>query len=128
MRHDPCVTSGNDLVFALADKQIRATIGAMLADPAHRWTLQALAERAGMSRSASTLKFKETVGACSMDNLTRWRMLLVGDRLTNSNDPISIIAPSLGYNSESTCSTAFKRLMDRSPRQCARGRTELETA
>ena len=45
-------------LFALADKQMGAAINAMHDDPAHRWTLQALAERAGMSRSTFALKFK----------------------------------------------------------------------
>src|SRR6202790_100228 len=53
-------------LFALADKQMSAAINAMHDDPAHRWTLQELAERAGMSRSIFALRFKETVGASSM--------------------------------------------------------------
>jgi AraC-like DNA-binding protein len=57
-----------------------------------------------------------------MEYLTRWRMLLAGDRLTNASDPISIIALSLGYESESAFSTAFKRIMGCSPRQYIRGR------
>lgn len=109
-------------LFALADKQMGAAIGAMHADPAHRWTLQALAERAGMSRSVFALKFKATVGTSPMEYLTRWRMLLAGDRLGNSADPISVIALSLGYCSESAFSTAFKRVMGCSPRQFSRGR------
>ncbi len=109
-------------LFALADKQMGAAITAMHADPAYRWTLQDLAARAGMSRSTFALKFKATVGASPMDYLTRWRMLLAGDRLETSSDPISIIAPSLGYDSESAFSTAFKRVMDCSPRQYGRGR------
>ncbi|HKN28710.1 MAG TPA: AraC family transcriptional regulator [Roseiarcus sp.] len=109
-------------LFALADKQMSAAINAMHDDPAHRWTLQELAERAGMSRSTFALKFKETVGASPMEYLTRWRMLLAGDRLTNSSDPISVIALSLGYESESAFSTAFKRVMGCSPRQYGRGR------
>ena len=51
-----------------------------------------LAERAGMSRSTFALKFKETVRESPMEYLTRWRMLLAGDRLANSSDPISVIA------------------------------------
>ncbi len=112
-------------LFALADKQVGAAITAMHDDPAHGWTLQALAERAGMSRSTFALKFKETVGASPMDYLTRWRMLLAGDRLANSSDPISVIALSLGYESESAFSTAFKRVMGRSPRQYGRDRTPV---
>jgi AraC-like DNA-binding protein len=57
------------------------------------------------------------VGATPIDYLTRWRMLFAGDRLANSTDPISVISLSLGYESESAFSTAFKRLMGCSPRQ-----------
>jgi AraC-like DNA-binding protein len=44
-------------------------------------------------------------------------MLLAGDRLTNSRDRISAIAHSLGYESESAFSKAFKKVMGRSPRE-----------
>jgi AraC-like DNA-binding protein len=115
-------SGGVGWLFALADKQMGAAITAMHEDPARRWTLEALAERAGMSRSTFALKFKETVGASPMDYLTRWRMLLAGDRLANSGDSISVIALSLGYESESAFSTAFKRVMGCSPRQYSRGR------
>jgi AraC-like DNA-binding protein len=108
---------------ALADKQMGVAISAMHDDPARRWTLQELAERAGMSRSTFALKFKATVGSSPMDYLTRWRMLLAGDRLATSGAPISVIALSLGYESESAFSTAFKRVMGCSPRQYGRGRT-----
>jgi len=109
-------------LFALADKQMSAAIGAMHGEPARRWTLQTLAEHAGMSRSTFALKFKTMVGTAPMDYLARWRMLLAGDRLTHSNEPVSAIALSLGYESESAFSTAFKRLMGCSPRQYGRGR------
>jgi AraC-like DNA-binding protein len=110
--------SGNvGWLFALADKQLAAAINAMHEDPAHRWTLGELAERAGMSRSIFALKFKRKVGAPPMEYLTRWRMLLAADKLTNSGDPVSTIALSLSYESESAFSTAFKRVMGRSPRR-----------
>jgi AraC-like DNA-binding protein len=109
-------------LFALADPQMSVAIHAMHDDPAHPWTLQELAEKVGMSRSAFTAKFKETVGATPIDYLIRWRMLLAGDRLKNSGDPISVISQSLGYESESAFSTAFKRVMGCSPRQYSRGR------
>jgi AraC-like DNA-binding protein len=104
-------------LFALADQQMRAAITAMHESPGHRWTLQELAARAGMSRSIFALKFKATVGKSPMEYLTRWRMTLAGDRLTNSRDALSAIAGSLGYESESAFSTAFKRVMGCSPRQ-----------
>ena len=81
-----------------------------------------------MSRSTFALKFKETVGEAPMEYLTRWRMLLAGDRLANSSDPVSVIALSLGYESESAFSTAFKRVMGCSPRQYGRGRTPVSSS
>lgn len=104
-------------LFALADKQMSAAITCMHDDPGHPWTLQKLAERVGMSRSVFALKFKETVGATPMEYLTRWRMLLAGDRLQHSDDSLSIIASSLGYESESAFGKAFRRVMGCSPRQ-----------
>jgi AraC-like DNA-binding protein len=108
-------------LFALADKQMSAAITCMHDDPGHPWTLQKLAERVGMSRSIFALRFKETAGATPMEYLTRWRMLLAGDRLKNSDDSISAIALSLGYESESAFGKAFRRVMDCSPRQYSRG-------
>ena len=112
--------SGVGWFFALSDKRLSAAMGAMHGDPAQRWRLQELAERAGMSRSSFAMKFKETVGETPMEYLTRWRMLLAADRLENSRDPISVMALSLGYESESAFSTAFKRVMGCSPRQFSR--------
>jgi len=83
---------------------------------------RSLLERAGMSRSTFALKFKQTVGESPMEYLIRWRMLLAGEKLVNSSDPISIISRSLGYESESAFSTAFERVMGSSPRQYKRGR------
>jgi AraC-like DNA-binding protein len=105
---------------ALADKQMSAAITSMHSDPGHPWTLQSLAERVGMSRSIFALKFKQTVGATPMEYLTRWRMLLAGDRLKNSPDSLSTIAGSLGYESESAFSKAFRRVIGCSPRQYTR--------
>lgn len=109
-------------LFALADPQMAAAITAMHDNPAHRWTLHALAGRAGMSRSIFALKFKQTVGTSPMDYLVRWRMMLAADRLTNSPDSVATTALALGYHSESAFSSAFKRVMGRSPRHYSRGR------
>jgi AraC-like DNA-binding protein len=46
--------------------------------------------------------------------------LLAGERLNTSDDSISVIALSLGYESESAFGKAFKRVMGCSPRQYSR--------
>ena len=112
-------------LFALADKKMSVAMNAMHDNPAHRWTLQELAKLVGMSRSTFALRFKETVGTSAMDYLAHWRMLLAADRLKNSKDPISIIAPSLGYESETSFSLAFKKIMGCSPRKYGRSQTPV---
>ncbi|TCK28140.1 AraC-like DNA-binding protein [Ancylobacter aquaticus] len=112
--------AGVGWLSALADRQLGAAIRAIHADPAHGWTLQDLAERSGMSRTTFALRFRENVGEPPMQYVARWRMLLAGDRLENSGDPIGVIALALGYESESAFSTAFKRVMGCSPRHYGR--------
>jgi AraC-like DNA-binding protein len=82
----------------------------MHSNPARNWTVDDLAKDVGMSRSSFALKFKETVGSTPMEYLTRWRMLLAGDRLLNTGEAILPIAISLGYDSESSFGRAFKRV------------------
>jgi AraC-like DNA-binding protein len=110
-------TAGTGWLYALADKQMGAALNAMHADPAHRWTLQALAQYSSMSRSTFAQRFKETVGEPAMEYLVRWRMVLAVDRLTTSGESISAIAYSVGYQSESAFSAAFRRVMGCTPRQ-----------
>ena len=112
--------AGVGWLFALADKQVSRAIAAVHNDPGHRWTLPALAEQAGMSRSGFALRFRELVGETPMEYVTRWRMLVATDRLAASGEPVAAVARSLGYVSESSFSTAFKRVIGRSPRHYSR--------
>jgi len=74
----------------------------------------------GMSLSVFALRFKQTVGTTPMEYLTRWRMLLAGDKLKNSRESTTAIALSLGYESDSAFGKAFKRVMGCSPREHGR--------
>jgi AraC-like DNA-binding protein len=107
-------------LFALADEQVARAIAAIHDKPADAWTVQRLAETAGMSRTAFAERFRRTVGASPLEYLTRWRMQLAADRLRHSNDSISVVAQSVGYESESAFGAAFKRTMGASPREHAR--------
>lgn len=111
-------------LFALADRRMRAAMNAMHEAPGAKWTLQTLAGQAAMSRTTFALRFRELVGLSPMDYLTRWRMRLAADRLTHSRDPVAKIGRALGYESEKSFSTAFKRIMNCSPRQYGRGQRE----
>jgi len=110
---------------ALADKQMLTAISAMHADPSHGWTVETLAQRTGMSRTSFSVKFTRTVGFSPMAYLARWRMMLAADRLTTSADPVSVVARELGYESETSFSTAFKRIMGSPPRLYSREHRRL---
>jgi AraC-like DNA-binding protein len=113
-------SAGRGWLSALSDRHMSVAIASMHNDPGYPWTLQSLAECVGMSRSVFALRFRETVGATPMEYLTRWRMLLAADRLKNSSDGLSVIAQSLGYESESAFGKAFRRVMGCSPRRYSR--------
>lgn len=111
--------AGVGWLFALADRQIGSVIEAVHGQPGRRWTLPILAEQAGMSRSGFAIRFKVLVGETPMNYVTRWRMTLAADRLAHTDDSIFAVARSIGYESESAFSTAFKRVMACSPRRHA---------
>ena len=115
-------------LFALSDKQMSTAISSMHDEPAHDWTVEELGQRAAMSRSTFALRFKETVGVSPIEYLTRWRMLLAADKLANTRDSISEIAQSLGYESASAFTKAFKKVMGRSPRQYSRDQNTVSPA
>ena len=106
-------------LFALSDNQVGAAITAIHREPARRWTVAALAVEVGMSRSGFAARFRQFVGDGPIEYLTRWRMLLAGRSLARG-EPVGAIARSLGYESESAFSTAFKRVMGSTPRHHAR--------
>ncbi len=104
---------------ALSDRHVGAAIAAMHRLPARRWTVAALADEVGMSRSGFAARFGERVGMGPIEYLTRWRMLLAGRDLARG-EPIGAVGRSLGYNSESAFSTAFRREVGITPRRHAR--------
>lgn len=111
-------------LFALADPQLGRALQALHEAPAHPWTLHELARVAGMSRSSFAEKFRRKVGKPAMEYLICWRMLRAADLLATTAEPVGAIALSLGYESESAFSAAFKRVLGRSPRQYARGHAQ----
>jgi AraC-like DNA-binding protein len=119
---------GTSWLSALADEQIARALAAIHDEPAGAWTVQTLAEKAGMSRTAFAARFRRTVGASPLEYLTQWRMRLASDRLRHSNDSISVVAQSVGYASESAFGAAFKRAMGASPREHARASRPPEGA
>ena len=109
--------TGTGWLRALRDRRLSRVIAALHADPAQRWTLEAMAAIAGMSRSGFAAHFRDTLGLAPMEYLRKWRMLLAENLLRDSTRPIASIAAEVGYESESAFSTAFKRVRNMRPRE-----------
>ncbi|WP_152971094.1 helix-turn-helix transcriptional regulator, partial [Rhizobium ecuadorense] len=63
------------------------------------------------------LRFKTVAGVAPLTYLTRWRMRLAERELREGSMPVSALALSLGYTSESAFSNAFKRMTGMAPRR-----------
>jgi len=106
----------------LRDDAIGRGLGLLHEAPAHPWTLDELAGRVAMSRSAFADRFASVVGQPPMQYLAQWRMQLAAGRLAAGTAKVAAIAEEVGYDSEAAFSRAFKRLMGVSPAAWRRAR------
>jgi AraC-like DNA-binding protein len=85
------------------------------ADPAHPWTVAALAAVTGVSRAAFARRFTERVGTPPMTYLGDWRIGMAADLLRESDDTVGAVARKVGYADVFSLSTAFKRRRGTTP-------------
>lgn len=112
---------GANWLAASADPSIGRALGAIHAAPCRDWTLSELARIAGRSRSGFAVAFRERVGVPPIDYALRWRMRLAAAQLRRGSEPVSKIAASFGYLSDSAFSAAFRRIMGVSPHRYRTG-------
>lgn len=103
------------LLSGLSHPRLRHALVAMHEDPAREWTLDGLAQAAGMSRSVFATVFRETVGSTPGQYLQAWRIALAQQALRRGR-PLKAIAVDVGYGSEAALSRAFKARTGLSPR------------
>ena len=85
-------TGSKGLLAALNDPVVGRALKLLHADPARRWTADALAREAGSSRTVLGERFNEVLGRPPIEYLTGWRIQLAADRLRNGRDGIARIA------------------------------------
>lgn len=102
---------------AHGDPVVGPALRMLLNNPAHPWTVAALARQAGVSRASLARRFTELVGEPPMTFLTAWRMALAADLLLEPGTSVASIARQVGYSSPFALSTAFKRIRGISPHQ-----------
>lgn len=100
---------------AIFDPQIGAALRAIHADVNRPWTVESLADAAGMSRSAFALKFKQLLGQTPLEYVTEWRMQKAMPLLQQGDRKLIDVAQSVGYESDAAFSKAFKRIVGVAP-------------
>lgn len=119
LRASPGDDTPPGLLRGLSDARIAAALRLMHGAPARAWTVEQLAQKVAMSRSAFFERFIRAVGLRPMEYLLSWRMALAKGLLVDDVD-LSEVAERVGYGSASTFSTAFSRHVGRPPGRYAR--------
>jgi AraC-like DNA-binding protein len=99
----------------LRDPVVGAAVAKLHEDPARPWTTATLARELAVSRATLTRRFPAVLGEAPGAYLTRWRMDLAARRLRDTDDPLDVIAQSVGYTSVYAFSRAFSRARAQPP-------------
>ena len=105
---------------SLSHPQLSKALAAMHAHPAKDWSLDALADVAGMSRSSFAATFKREVGDSPGNYLSRWRVMLA-QTMIHEGVPLKVVAERVGYASQAGFLRAFKGVLGVSPTAWRRG-------
>ena len=100
----------------LVDARITRAVKAIHEHPRQRWSIDALAGIAGMSRSSFHDRFTALVGQSPLRYSNEWRLALARELLGQSDARVGQVGLSVGYRSEAAFSRAYKALYGHSPR------------
>ncbi|WP_315722403.1 MULTISPECIES: AraC family transcriptional regulator [unclassified Bradyrhizobium] len=106
------------VLAGLADPRLAKALTAIHESPAKPWTLDDLADLAGMSRTRFADLFRTRIGRTPIDYLTAWRMTLARQLLAKGK-PVKSVAAQVGYDSAAAFSRVFSRVSGRPPRELA---------
>ncbi|MFC6644580.1 AraC family transcriptional regulator [Granulicella cerasi] len=96
---------------AVFDIQLGTALTAIHKSVDTPWTVESLAEVAGMSRSAFAARFKEVLGQTPLEYVTAWRMQKAMQLLEQRDKKLIDVARLVGYESDAAFSKAFKRVV-----------------
>ena len=91
------------------DPVIGDAITSIHANPAHPWTIERLADKSNLSRSAFAERFVRRVGIPPAAYIAQVRLESAADLLHYTTESISTIASEIGYDSEAAFSRAFSK-------------------
>ena len=99
----------------LPDPDIARIVKMIRGRPEVRWSVDAMAQAAGMSRSSFNARFRAAVGEPPMTYLTQLRLRRAAGYLSTTTQNVRQVAHFVGYDNEASFSKAFRRLFGRPP-------------
>jgi AraC family transcriptional regulator, alkane utilization regulator len=99
---------GRGWLAGLRDPYVGQTLALLHENPGRAWTVDALARKVALSRSALAERFTTLVGEPPMKYLKRWRLALAAQTLLAGGESIGSVAEDSGYETEAAFNRAFK--------------------
>ena len=115
MRRQSLSAAPHPMIATLKDHRLTPALAAMLDRPSDPLALDDLARLAGMSRSVFAVRFAAAFGRPPIEFLKAVRLSNAARLLTTTDLPIKRIAQSVGYESRSYFSRAFRARYDADP-------------
>lgn len=101
---------------AVRDAPVRRVLTLMHENSAHPWTLEELAQHAGLSRTALAERFRQSMGDTPLSHLRMLRMQRAMKLLAESERNLESVASQVGYQDAFSFSKVFKRTVGVSPK------------
>jgi AraC-like DNA-binding protein len=99
---------GATWMAAIEDAGLSRAVAVMRDHPERPFTIQSLAEVAGMSRSVFAARFTRSLDRPPMEFLKEIRLVLAARLLARTDLPVKTVAARVGYSSRSAFSRAFQ--------------------
>ncbi len=109
------------LLSGLAHPRLAAALVAIHEAPGEAWTLEKLAETAGMSRTQFSVTFKDVVGVTPMGYLSDWRLDVARSEL-DAGQQVKTVATLCGFSSAAAFSRAYSKRFGHPPKNRRAGR------
>jgi len=108
----------------IRDPQVMKAVQALHNDCARAWTLDTLAQHAGLSRTSLAERFRASMGNTPLNYLRTVRMQKAMAALSESERSLEQIAREVGYTDAFSFSKVFKRTVGLAPRDFRRQDTQ----
>lgn len=107
------------LLAGLAHPRLSLALVSIHDVPDRQWSLQDLAEIAGMSRTQFAVTFREVIGSTPGNYITNWRLEVAREELA-AGVPVKTVAQMCGFSSAAAFSRAFSRRYGHAPKYARR--------